>query len=130
MIRIICPSNNIPERRYAIEILFNDLLGCDLSADDIQFDAQTVNYTIQVNGKELVVEDHFFQKYPEPLSYLNAEHLPSSLSYFHAKGQEIPIIYGVDKYEESANIITIGLDIFASAFFMLTRWEESMYGRG
>lgn len=63
MIRIICPSNNIPERRYAIEVLFNDLLGCDLSADDILFDAQAVNYTIQVDGKEIVVEDHFFQPY-------------------------------------------------------------------
>ncbi len=129
MIRIICPSNNIPERRYAIEVIFNDLLGCDLTADDIQFDAQAVNYTIQVDGKEIVVEDHFFQQYPEPLSYLKAEHLPSELVYFHARGKEIPIIYGVDRYEETENRATIGLDIFASTFFMLTRWEESLYGR-
>ena len=129
MIRIICPSNNIPERRYAIEVIFNDLLGCNLTADDIQFDAQAVNYTIQVGGKEIVVEDHFFQQYPEPLSYLKAEHLPAELVYFHARDKEIPIIYGVDKFEETENKIVIGLDIFASTFFMLTRWEESLYGR-
>ena len=129
MIRIICPSNNIPERRYAIEVIFNDLLGCNLTADDIQFDAQAVNYTIQVDGKEIVVEDHFFQQYPEPLSYLKAEHLPAELVYFHAMGKEIPIIYGVDRYEETENRVTIGLDIFASTFFMLTRWEEVLLGR-
>lgn len=129
MIRVICPNNNVPERRYAVEVIFNDLLDCGLTTSDIQFDSQAENYTVQVGDKQIVVEDHFFQKYPEPLSYLKEGSLPSKLAYLHAKGMEMPIIYGVDKYEETENAVTIGLDIFASTFFMLTRWEESMYGR-
>ncbi len=41
--------------------------------------------------------------------------------------KDIPIIYGTDKLEiteQNQNIITCGIDIFASSFFMLTRWEE------
>lgn len=63
------------------------------------------------------------------MSYLKAEHLPAELVYFHARDKEIPIIYGVDKFEETDNKIVIGLDLFASTFFMLTRWGESLYGR-
>ncbi len=129
MIQVICPSNNIPERRYAVKVLFNELLGCNLIDDDIRFDDQADNYTIQVGDRQIVVEDHFFQQFPEPLSYLKAENLPSELVYFHVKNKVIPIIYGVDKYEETDNKVIIGLDIFGSTFFMLTRWEESLFGR-
>lgn len=129
MLKIICPSNNIPERSYAIKVLFNELLGCGLSTDDIFFDNLVQHYEIQYGDKKVVVEDHFFQHYPNPLTYLNKDHIPTSLSYFHAKEMEIPIIYGVDKYVEDVDGITIGLDIFASTFFMLTRWEESLLGR-
>lgn len=129
MLKIICPSNNIPERNYAITVLFNELLGCDLSSEAICFDNSVEHYEIQGGGKKVVVEDHFFQKYPDPLTYLDQSHIPSSLNYFHAKDMEIPIIYGEDKYVENEESITIGLDIFASTFFMLTRWEESLLGR-
>ena len=129
MLKIICPSNNIPERSYAITVLFNELLGCDLSSEAICFDNSVEHYEIYCGGKKVVVEDHFFQKYPDPLTYLDQSHIPTSLNYFHAKDREIPIIYGEDKYVENEESITIGLDIFASTFFMLTRWEESLLGR-
>ena len=129
MIQITCPSNNIPERTYAINIIFNELMGCGLDLNSIVFSDDAEEYTIGVGDKRLIVEDHFFNYYREPLSYLNNENLPKELHYFHARGMEIPIIYGVDRYSESGNTITIGLDIFASTFFMLSRWEESLYGR-
>jgi len=129
MIKIYCPSNNIPERRYSIEVLFNHLMGCDVSEDSICFRDDVEDYIVKVGEKQMVIEDHFFSKYREPLSYLKGSSLPKELTFLHAKGQEIPIIYGVDKYVETEDDLTIGLDIFASTFFMLTRWEESIYGR-
>ena len=129
MLKIVCPSKNIPERRYVISVLFNELLGCGLEEDDVRFDDSSKDYHIQAGEMEIVVEDHFFNEYPDALSYLEASHIPDHLVFLHARGLEIPIIYGRDKYVEEQGRITIGLDLFASSFFMLTRWEESLLGR-
>ncbi len=127
MLKIACPSNNVPERRYAIFVLFNELLGFDLKGDDICFDDSFQDYHIQMGEREIVIEDHFFNEYPDALS--KRDHIPERLVFFHARGFEIPIIYGCDKFFEEDRCVTIGLDIFASSFFMLTRWEESLLGR-
>ena len=129
VMQIICPANNIPERTYAITVLFNELMGCGVKCEDIRFDKAVQDYHILTEGKEIVVEDHFFYKYPEPLSYMDLNHVPSTLKWFHAEGLEVPIIYGEDKFEKKEGRVTVGLDVFASIFFMLTRWEESLLGR-
>ena len=41
----------------------------------------------------------------------------------------LPIIFGEDTFYEDDHKIVCGIDIFASAFFMLTRWEEFLLGR-
>jgi len=129
MLRIICPNNNIPERTYAIDVLFNELLGCGISEKDICFDGTATDYTIIVGEKSIIVEDHFFQRLPEPLSYIDKANIPEKVTFFHGMGLEIPIVYGVDKFTKSEKGFIIGLDVFASTFFMLTRWEESLLGR-
>ena len=127
--QIKCPYNNIPEREYAIRMLFDNLLGVDLAETDICFDDSVHDYHISVGEKQIIVQDHFFQRFPEPLSYINKANIPDEVRYFHALGMTIPMVYGVDEYYETEHCITIGLDIFASTFFMLTRWEESLLGR-
>ena len=129
MLKITCPSNNIPERKYIIFVLFNELLGCGIKEDDLLFDDLTHDYHIQAGEKEIIVEDHFFNEYPDALSYLDISHIPDRLEYLHARGKVMPIIYGRDRYVEDEHRVTIGLDVFASSFFMLTRWEESLLGR-
>lgn len=129
MFKITCPKNNIPERKYAISVLLNELIGCGIEDGDICFDDLSKDYRIQVGQKVIVIEDHFFHHYPEALSYLDLSHIPVNLSFFHAKGFELPIIFGRDKYVEEPGCVTIGLDVFGSTFFMLTRWEESLLGR-
>ena len=129
MLQIVCPNNNIPERTYAINVLFNELLGCSVTDNNILFEDSAKDYFIVLDGKTILIEDHFFQKYPKSLSYLDKKNIPDTLVYFHGFGLEIPIIYGVDRFKEEADRITIGLDVFASTFFMLTRWEESLLGR-
>ena len=128
MIQIICPNNNIPERTYAIEVLFTEVLGCKMDGYNIQF-GDVKNYELNINDCRITIEDHFFNHHTEPLSYLKQENIPTAVHYFHGLGLDIPIIYGEDKFIQDGNSVTVGLDIFASTFFMLTRWEESLLGR-
>lgn len=129
MIQITCPNNNIPERTYAIHALLSDVLGCNRNDYIIQFKDDVQDYELDVYGKEYTIEDHFFNRFVEPLSYLKLDNIPEELVFFHGLGLELPIIYGEDKFVQKENGAVIGLDIFASTFFMLTRWEESLLGR-
>lgn len=94
-VKITIPNNNILERKYILDIIFNEFLGLDfevIEGDDCQ------DWIIELpNKKVLSIKDTFFSKYPNDLEYLKLENIPK-------------------KIEE--------LDIFASSFFMLTRWEE------
>lgn len=93
MIIIKIPNNNLNERRYILDIIFNEFLGVEYS-----FCIGSIDYEITLpNKKVLIIKDTFFNKYPKDLEYLKLENIPN-------------------KIEE--------LDIFATSFFMLTRWEE------
>lgn len=129
MIQITCPNNNVPERLYAIGVLFGDALCINQNDIKIQFSDDCQNYEINTGGDLFIFEDHFFNHFDVPLSYLKKENIPSELLFFHGLGLELPIIYGDDKFIREDNTVIIGLDIFASTFFMLTRWEESLLGR-
>lgn len=130
MVRIICPDNNVPERKYSIDCVFRDLLGFGENEYKVLFNEYFDEfYQIEINEQIIKIEDHFFRFHKAPLSYLNSSNIPSVLHYFHAFDLSVPIIYGVDKFIQEENTIYIGLDIFASTFFMLTRWEENFLGR-
>lgn len=93
MITIKIPNNNLNERKYIIDIIFNEFLGLEY-----YLEIGSKDYEIELNNKKvLIVEDTFFNKYPNDLEYLKLENIPN-------------------KIEE--------LDIFSASFFMLTRWEE------
>lgn len=129
MIKITCHNDNIPERQYIIDVLFSELLEQSKDSYEVVFDQDARDYRIECGDNIAIVEDHFFIRYQEPLSYLDLSHIPSALSFLHTGDNEIPIIFGTDKYEVSSATTQIGLDIFASSFFMLTRWEEYLLGR-
>lgn len=129
MIEIRCHNDNMAERKYAINVLFNELVGIPTDAYTICFDEGCSGYEIRMGERCAMVADYFFIQYPNPMSYLCAENIPTSLSYFHGLGMEIPIIYGTDSFKEEQGRDVVGLDIFASTFFMLTRWEEVLLGR-
>jgi len=130
MINIIIPDNNHFERKYTIEILFGEFLGLDFK---IQVNSACENYIIELDNKnQLIVEDHFFSMYPEEKSYLNIHNIPDNIQYLENKfvpEKNLPVIFGDSKFEilhDSTRSISVhcGSDVFASAFFMLTRWEE------
>ena len=93
MFNINIPNNNIAERKYIIDVLFNEFLGIKYNLE-----IGSDNYEIFLpNKKKLIIKDTFFNNYPKKLEYLKLENIPKSIKE---------------------------LDIFATCFFMLTRWEE------
>jgi len=128
--KIIVPNNNIEERKYIIDILIGEFLGLNYKVEI----RECSNYEIILDdNKKLIIEDHFFKKFTNKLEYLEEKNIPDKIKLGLNKftvEENIPIIYGTDKIVIRAPITTdsliiiCGIDIFASAFFMLTRWEE------
>jgi hypothetical protein len=121
-IRVRIPDNNVPERRYAVEMLFCELLGvaCSIEVGDVK------NYEISAGNGCITVRDGFFNHYPEPLSYLTMDARPKSVVFAPvamAPDKDLPIIYGRGEISGNFMHLTTSIDIFASAFYMLSRWE-------
>lgn len=125
-INISIPDNNIKERKYSILALMDLIL--DKSKVEYVFEiASGSDHTcISINDKEINFIDAFWNKYPKDLTYLSIENLPEPIygSNDFAPEPDIPIIYGDNRIFVSKNKIECGIDVFASTFFMLTRWEE------
>lgn len=133
MIKIKILPNNIEERKYIIDVILLEFLGLEY---DIQFTERAQNYEIYLeNGNCLIIGDYFFKFFKNPLEYLNLKNIPQLIRYQSKKDnpfifeEDIPIIYGENKplqINENGRKknINCSIDIFASSYFMLSRWEE------
>lgn len=123
-IEIGIPKNFIPEREYAIKVLFDTLLGVDY---ELKPRMGIRDYIIKVSEeKKLIVQDHFFSSLNENEGYLDKKNLPikAALTNHEHDLPEAVIIYGNNYFAQTEENTVLGIDIFASSFFMLTRWEE------
>jgi len=72
MIIIKIPNNNLEERKYIIDIIFNEFLGVKYT---LEIGSQ--NYELLLNNqKNLIIKDTFFNKYLKNLEYLKVENIP------------------------------------------------------
>ncbi len=130
MLQIFCAANFINERTYIYNQIFKEFFGIEIS---ISF-TENMSDIIQIsyNNKTMFVSDKFFSMNNN--HWLNLESLPKLplqeglVELFSIKSY-IPIIYG--GFFENNNLIKInennlslGLDIFGSAFFLMTCYEE------
>ena len=134
MIKIEAPNNYQAERSYIFSVIFVEFLGLEIN----------VNFTdrydvlIKLNcDRQLIILDRLFatptadwltvSSLPQqPLQHWNLDTI--GLNPLIVKSQ-VPIIYGADPNQldffcQSETQINLGIDIFGSAFFMLTRYEE------
>lgn len=112
-----------PEKAYCFRVIFGELLGLEYCVD---WRPEEKNYRLRLpNGSSIVVEDHFWGQLSESFQ-LSESSMPqraeTSPSYFD--GSPLTAIFGTNQFIFSETEIRCGLDVFASVFFMLTRWEE------
>lgn len=124
MIKIIIPNNFLPERKYIINVIFDEFFGLKYSISI----SNTKNYNIYLeNGNKIVIRDAFFTNMGNGLDYLDKKNIPREIIFFKNQfivEKDIPVIYGNNEFTIKEKRIICGIDIFASSFFMLTRWEE------
>lgn len=112
-----------PEKEYCFHVLLHELLGLDYG---LRFSVETEHYRLHLpGGAVLTVEDHFFARLSEA-AYLTPENVPAQADTIPSPFDTSPlsIIYGRNHFKTSGKQGLCGLDVFASAFFMLSRWEE------
>lgn len=130
MLKIKTPNNNIHERNYILDIMFNEFLGLEY---EVETNIDCMNWQIQLpNNSILIFEDHFFNAFQNDLEYLKIENIPHEVMFAENEftpETNIPVLYGtanltIKTVKDSKKQIVCGIDILASSFFMLTRWEE------
>ena len=124
MIKINTSPKNLPEKTYVFDIIFNEFLGLEYQLEIIP----DSNYEIHLpNNKKLIFKDHFWNNFKEGSEYLNANNIPQVVLFDEndfIPEDNIPILYGEPGIIRNENEILCNIDIFASIFFFLTRWEE------
>lgn len=125
-LKITIPNNNINERTYVLDVLFNQFL--NIKYKTIISKENRKESIINIgNQKVLIIKDSFFSLYIKDLEYLKINSLPKRIAYFEHPllvEKDIPVLFGEDKIEIEEHKIISHIDIFATLFFMLTRWEE------
>lgn len=111
------------EKAYVWRVLLEEFLGVEYQ---MMYSDSVVGYQIQLENDALITfSDDFFEQYPED-AYVHQDHIPEAIdSLTHPLlNDTIPIIYGSPYLTVEETQVSCGLDIVASTFFMLTRWEE------
>ena len=123
MLKIIIPRNNLNERMYVIDYVFNEILRLTY---ELEFSDSLSYYRIIYRSKEIHIKDEFFGEFPDDLSYLSVSNLPVNITwaYHHHCERDLPVLFGKYEISQKADVISYGVDLIASIFFMLTRWEE------
>lgn len=135
MLKIHTTPRHLPEKEYVFHVLFREILG--LSYEMVP-ESGLPHYRILLpNGANFVGEDHFLNLHPEK-GYLKPENIPEAavrLPHPFEPAETVAGVYGKPIFSIDNQEIKCGIDLFASAFFMLTRWEEyvdtkrDQYGR-
>lgn len=138
MLTVCSDKKCLSEKKYILDILLTDFLG--LNYRFLQDDSPGFRITAAGSSRELFLDAAFFQKaesewlkkesLPEPsLKYME---LPAELSDILAQ-KKLPVFYCGDT--DAATILSgnqdrlkIQFDLFGSAFFMLSRYEEAVTG--
>lgn len=136
MINISINPKNLSEKKYILDIIFNEFLGINYLLD---FENIENTYRIRFStNKSLIIYDAFWNKLENEKDYLNKNYIPVEIKYLKSKftfENDLPVLYGNPVLSEKEDGIVCEADIFAGVYFFLTRWEEyisddmDQYGR-
>ncbi|MDF2629391.1 MAG: polysaccharide deacetylase [Symbiobacteriaceae bacterium] len=124
MLHVKLPPTFPAERQYICGVVLGEFLGLDYRIEVMERGDVAIG---QDDGRELRLADVFFQTPGD--QWLKAGSLPvRPLERWALPGTvfqpTVPVLYGRQYYEVAAGQITLGLDIFGSLFFLLTRYED------
>jgi hypothetical protein len=121
-IYINSPSSYEQEKRYIFNVIFKEFLGLDYEVNFCDDTSYTISF---YSSKKIVFKDSFFKD--NESTYLHEKNIPQDITYGYnqfIEEKDIPILFGSNELTENKDTIDCGIDIFASIFFMLSRWEE------
>lgn len=115
------------EKAYIIDVLMKVYLGLEYTLEM----GELHEYQIRLNnGNTLTFKDDFFRYFNNKESYLDKKNIPQDVdrldSSFLPEG-DIVVIFGDKNIDSESGKIDCKIDVFAGAFFMLSRWEECVH---
>lgn len=137
-ISIRISPNYVVEKRYITDLIFKEFLGLNYHIEEKEQKNTEITIIGDNSQKKLIIPDILFQTPPD--KWLTPSSLPKQplkiwklpkfiLEKNKSLPSELKIIFGEmcqngEYYSEESDIINLGIDIFGSIFFMLTRYEE------
>lgn len=129
MLRLSYPRSCHNERKWIAHVLLREFLSVDYVTE-----VKDGEIKIEAEGKKLVLPDIFFAQAEgrwlehkslpqQPLREWDTRELGWEINL---TTQVVPIIFGDSKLEVGSECIRLGLDIFGTSFFMLSRYEEAV----
>jgi hypothetical protein len=131
MFKVVTNKSCSSEKCYIIEYIISYVLGLEYQ---LEFEEGSSITSISHNGRVLEINDVFLDSDMDadswlspnslplpPLEILDSDRFPFGITLSEST---IPIIYGSKDLLFNEDRVRIGLDIFGSAFFMLSRYEE------
>ena len=119
--------NFIPEKEYILHVIFREFLGLDFTLKTVGKPQYSI---VLPNHRKLVFSDSFFSRLEEDGNFYQTAQVPADVQFAtneFSPEEDLVVIFGNDEFEKG-NDLVCGFDLFASAFFMLTRWEEMVSG--
>ncbi len=136
-LQISTSNTYLPEKKYILDVLLKEFLGVDYEIVEKDSSQLTITSQNASDNRKLIFHDGLF-KTPDS-DWLQEVSLPTSPLpvWIPAKDnlhleelpQSVPVIFGKPNQKGgfiklTEKEIEIGIDVFGSAFFMLTRYEE------
>ncbi len=123
--KVFVPQKFFREKQYIIHQLFSYLSVPEyvIQPTDGQW------YIIENKERKILIKDQFFYSVRDT-SYLHRKYLPEAVirlprnKFFEE--EELIVFWGEPEIKQTSNEVMIEADIFASAFYMLTRWGEKV----
>jgi hypothetical protein len=128
MLFIKVPNQCAPEVNYALDIILGEFIGISYQ---VKGGAENM-FRLEYEGRELTLDCSFFSALA--LDQVDGlTRVPVAVWDSRETGWQIPLIdplvpvlFGQPSITQSDSHIHIGLDIFGAAFFMLSRYEETV----